>query len=73
MNYGWPFFAVCDFRVFKDTAELTEGRSLKLTLPINILTPVNCWFEDQPPNSPSQSTLLSVSHTLPAFHPILKQ
>lgn len=57
--------------MFKATAELTEDQSLKLTLPINILTPVNCWFEDQLPSFfPPQPCFLS--HTLfKSFAPFL--
>lgn len=50
--------------MFKATADLTEGRSLKLTLPINILTPVNCWFEDQAPTSSPLDLAFFLSHSL---------
>lgn len=51
--------------MFKATAELIEDQSLKLTLPINILTPVNCWFEDQPP--PNLAFFLTHSKSFTPF------
>lgn len=65
-GWKWIFFSLRNLSIKEDERlrpQLNWQRTgrLKLTLPINILTPVNCWFDDQAFPCPLQICFLSLA------------
>lgn len=65
-GWKWIFFSLRNLSIKEDERlrpQLNWQRTgrLKLTLPINILTPVNCWFDDQALPCPLQICFLSLT------------